>query len=68
MELCQKYNYHCEEHFVTTSDGYILAIHRIIGRTNGTTISKKAPTVLILHGIFSASTPFILDAEKSPGR
>ena len=28
-ELIRSYGYPAEEHFITTSDGYILAIHRI---------------------------------------
>lgn len=68
MELAKKYGYGCEEHIVETTDGYILTLHRLTGRLNGPVILGNTPTVLLMHGIFGASTSSILDGEMSPGK
>lgn len=67
MELAKKFGYKCEEHIIQTADGYILKMHRLTGRTNGKTISKEAPTVLLMHGLFGASTSLFVDGDRSPG-
>ena len=33
-ELARMYDYHCEEHSVTTEDDFILTIHRINGKAS----------------------------------
>ncbi|XP_063915571.1 lipase 1-like [Zophobas morio] len=55
-QILTKYGYPNEVHHVTTSDGYILALHRILP-TNNTTSSGKV--VLVLHGLFVESSSFV---------
>ncbi|KAL7128697.1 hypothetical protein ABFS83_13G010700 [Erythranthe nasuta] len=46
--------YTCEEHRVTTKDGYILSMQRIpTGRTGGGNNSGAKPPVLLQHGLMS---------------
>ncbi|KAF2355466.1 AB-hydrolase lipase domain [Trinorchestia longiramus] len=58
-----------EEHFVTTSDGYILALHRIPGPRGmiSASVSTRKP-VLLMHGLFLSSISFLaLGPAKSLG-
>ncbi|QQP57454.1 Gastric triacylglycerol lipaselike, partial [Caligus rogercresseyi] len=48
------------EHFMTTSDGYILLIHRIPSNQKG----KQGPPVLLGHGSSMGSTGFLLGHPK----
>ncbi|KAK4397833.1 Lipase member M [Sesamum angolense] len=48
--------YSCEEHKVTTKDGYILSLQRIpTGRSDGKKTGAKPP-VLLQHGLMSVAT------------
>ncbi|KAH9631579.1 hypothetical protein HF086_004740 [Spodoptera exigua] len=52
--------FEAEAHKVTTSDGYILEMHRIPhGRTNKDTTEDR-PVVLVMHGFMSASQAFVM--------
>ena len=63
----QSYGYPFEEHFVTTSDGYILRLFRIPHGLNDT-YSQGRPAVLLQHGIIDPSDGFIIRGpELSPG-
>ncbi|CAG5025864.1 unnamed protein product [Parnassius apollo] len=60
-ELVRKYNYPLEVHSVTTSDGYILEMHRIPhGRDASNTPNGKRPIVFLMHGLLSSSADWIL--------
>ena len=61
VELIQSRGFHAEIHKVTTSDGYILSMFRIINPNIDSSINKtpKIP-VLIQHGLFSDSTYFLI--------
>ncbi|AES80482.1 triacylglycerol lipase-like protein [Medicago truncatula] len=48
--MVETQGYTCEEHKVTTSDGFILSIQRLPTRRSGEKANK--PTVLIQHGLF----------------
>ncbi|KAK6134975.1 hypothetical protein DH2020_031259 [Rehmannia glutinosa] len=51
--MVETQGYSCEEHKVTTKDGYILSIQRIpTGRSGGKTKGAKPP-VLLQHGLMS---------------
>ncbi|KAM3744930.1 hypothetical protein ACB098_06G088000 [Castanea mollissima] len=56
--------YVCEEHKVTTQDGYILGVQRIpVGRTNTT---ANRPPVLLQHGIFMDAATWLFNSpDKS---
>ncbi|KAK8711840.1 hypothetical protein V6N13_147101 [Hibiscus sabdariffa] len=51
--LVQTQGYACEEHRVTTEDGYILSVQRIPAGRSGKTANK--PPVLLQHGIFAGT-------------
>eukprot|EP01083_Nonionella_stella_P222815 794735_1 len=66
-ELITDLGYPLEEHFVTTSDGFILQLFRIpYGRRSGD--GKARPAVLLGHGILDSSVTWVLNGpEKSLG-
>lgn len=50
--------YKCEIYEVTTDDGYILKLHRVMAKRNGR-ITKKHP-VFLMHGLFGSSVTYVL--------
>ena len=61
VELIQSRGFKAETHYVTTYDGYILALHRIV---NPDFVNKTKKVVLLQHGLLASSADFILN---SPG-
>ncbi|KAL4367122.1 hypothetical protein GQ457_05G004870 [Hibiscus cannabinus] len=63
--MVETQGYQCEEHTVTTKDGYILGIQRIpMGRSGGTPGTR--PPVLLQHGLLmDAITWLLLPPEQS---
>ncbi|KAF3947455.1 hypothetical protein CMV_026409 [Castanea mollissima] len=58
------HGYKCEEHEVTTKDGYILSVQRIPeGRVGGTAGTKKQP-VLIQHGLIADGMSWFLNSPE----
>lgn len=58
-----------EIHTVTTSDGYILEMHRIPYGREVIDSDVKRPVVLLMHGLMGASNNFILlGANNSFGK
>ncbi|KAF5726476.1 triacylglycerol lipase 2-like [Tripterygium wilfordii] len=58
--MIKNHGYSCQEHNVTTKDGYILSLQRIpAGRSGGTTGTR--PPVLVVHGVFMAYWDWSLD-------
>jgi lysosomal acid lipase/cholesteryl ester hydrolase len=57
-ELITKYGYPVEEHHVTTSDGYILTLHRIPHGKNSDTVSDRV--VFLQHGLLCSSADWII--------
>ena len=51
--------YYVEHHDVTTSDGYILTVHRMPGNSKNLVNSNK-PVVLLVHGLLAASDVWVL--------
>lgn len=69
MELIKKYGYNGEQHTVTTSDGYILELHRITGRANSSDSQKQKPVAFVMHGILASSSIWVFaKPEKSLGK
>ncbi|CAK7349047.1 unnamed protein product [Dovyalis caffra] len=64
-KMVEKYGYACEEHTVTTKDGFILGLQRIPkGRSSGT--PGKKPPVLLQHGLLTDAIIWVLlSPEKS---
>eukprot|EP00256_Glycine_max_P068589 XP_025983184.1 triacylglycerol lipase 2 [Glycine max] len=64
--LVETQGYSCEEHQVTTEDGYILSLQRMPAGRSGEKADK--PPVLLQHGIFSdASTWLVNSPDESLG-
>lgn len=69
MELISKYGYNGEQHTVTTSDGYILTLHRITGRANSSDSEVQKPIAFVMHGIMCSSAIWVLAGpERSLGK
>ncbi|KAK9891681.1 hypothetical protein WA026_015649 [Henosepilachna vigintioctopunctata] len=62
LEIISKYGYPAEEHFVQTSDGYILRMHRIPPTKSG--IKPCNRTIFLMHGLLSSSADWILLGPK----
>lgn len=65
-ELVKPFGYVLEEHFVETSDGYVLGVYRIpYGRRASlpTTASQNlpGPPVLLLHGLLDSSATWVVN-------
>ena len=58
-QTAQLHGYPVEEHFVTTSDGYILRLFRIPYGINGTFLFGR-PAILMQHGIFESPDSFLV--------
>ncbi|CAG9134874.1 unnamed protein product [Plutella xylostella] len=59
-EICEKYGYEVEEHTVTTEDGYMLTLHRVLGTENTTSNGK---VVLLMHGIMDSADSWVLQGK-----
>ncbi|XP_075979114.1 lipase 3-like [Anticarsia gemmatalis] len=65
-ELVKKYRYPVEVHNVTTSDGYILEMHRIPhGRDQNNVPDAKKPVVFLMHGLLCSSAIWVLAGPGS---
>jgi len=53
--LIRYWGYVCEEHFITTADGYVLGIHRIPSSNS----EKGGQPVLLAHGLTSSSAQWV---------
>jgi len=65
-EIIRDAGYECEEHWVTTEDGYILALHRIPHGINNKDENVTRPVVYVQHGILCSSTDWVI-ATPSKG-
>lgn len=61
-ELTTKYGYPAEEHTVTTDDGYILRLFRILPKCNG---KRKRLPVMLMHGVFDSSDEYIVTGPET---
>lgn len=69
MELISKNGYKGELHTVITSDGYILELHRIIGKINSTEPKVPKPVAFVMHGLLCSSAVWVLaEPKKSLGK
>ncbi|XP_013183293.2 lipase 3-like [Amyelois transitella] len=59
-ELSSKHGYHTEQHTVTTEDGYVLTVFRILSTCG---IETGYP-VLLMHGIFDTSDVWIVAGKQ----
>merc|ERR1712241_874919 len=60
-ELIRSNGYPAETHWVTTEDGYILAIHRIPhGKENRDIAAGDRPAVFLQHGLLCSSADWVV--------
>lgn len=69
-EMIRSNGYAAEEHQVTTSDGYILTMHRIPNDQNSSNCSKSISCVsrgpvLLQHGLLSSSADYLVTGPEN---
>ncbi|XP_058789295.1 lysosomal acid lipase/cholesteryl ester hydrolase-like [Phymastichus coffea] len=57
IQMIKRWGYKAEEHFVTTEDGYILALHRIPG-------AKGSTPVLMHHALLESSSCWVITGKS----
>ena len=63
--MVRYWGYVCEEHFVTTADGYVLGIHRVPhGKDEQGSEVAKQP-VLLAHGMLASSAQWIFGPPEN---
>jgi len=63
-EIISYYGYPAEEHWVTTEDGYILALHRIAGKRGEKGGSSGKPVAFLQHGLLDSSATWVLNLPE----
>lgn len=58
MQIIRKEGYPAEAHVVLTEDGYILTMHRIVGKSG-------SPTIFLQHGVLGCSMDWIVLGKKN---
>ncbi|XP_035668788.1 gastric triacylglycerol lipase-like isoform X2 [Branchiostoma floridae] len=58
-QLITSKGYPCEDHYVTTDDGFILNMQRIPHGRNAPDSTETRPVVFLQHGLLGASTNFL---------
>lgn len=61
-QLIEAHGLGCETHHVTTEDGYILQVHRIVANNNNTSNNTNLKPVIINHGLFGSSADFLINS------
>lgn len=63
-EVIRSRGYHCTEHEVETSDGYLLPLFRIVNPVRpAARLTRFRPPVLLLHGLFHSSTQWLVNSD-----
>ncbi|KAL1429425.1 hypothetical protein MTO96_002472 [Rhipicephalus appendiculatus] len=66
-DLMRYFGYNVEVHKVTTADGYILEVDRILPSSNGNTTSSRTP-MLLVHGLLANAVSWTANLpSQSPG-
>ena len=70
--MLKKYGYGCQIFNVTTEDGYINTLHRILPRysneLNGNITNKTTKVIFLQHGLLGTSADYVMGSpEKSLG-
>merc|ERR1719228_1511090 len=63
-ELIRSNGYPAEEHWVTTPDGYILALHRIPHGLNNKDLEGPRPVILVQHGLLCSSADWVISTPS----
>lgn len=59
-ELVTEAGFGFEEHQVTTEDGYILTMHRVVSKY----LKKDAPVIIMQHGLLASSDGWTANGPK----
>jgi lysosomal acid lipase/cholesteryl ester hydrolase len=67
-QLITSKGYPCEDHFVTTADGFLLSLQRLpYGKSTPKTLVQR-PVVFLQHGLLDASSTWVMNmADQSLG-
>lgn len=66
-ELMRYFGYNVEVHKVTTEDGYILEVDRILPNSKGNTTEQRTP-MLLVHGLLANAVSWVANLpSQSPG-
>ncbi|PSN34645.1 Lipase 3 [Blattella germanica] len=63
-QLVSKYGYPSETHTLTTSDGYVLNMHRIPYSRKSPNVQKR-PAVFVQHGMMGSSADYVIPGPES---
>merc|ERR1711884_498599 len=67
-EMLKKYGYGCQISNVTTEDGYINTLHRILPRRSNESMNQTAKVIFLQHGLLGTSADYVMGSpEKSLG-
>ncbi|KAL5253872.1 hypothetical protein ACHWQZ_G013589 [Mnemiopsis leidyi] len=66
-EMVRFWGYTAEEHWVTTSDGYILGLHRIPAGKSGKSVQTAGgrPVVFLQHGLTDSSATWVMNMPNN---
>ncbi|ODV92073.1 hypothetical protein CANCADRAFT_82015 [Tortispora caseinolytica NRRL Y-17796] len=61
VDICNARGYESEVHYTATKDGFLLALHRITGRTNQPPNQVRKPVVYLHHGLLMCSEVWVVN-------
>lgn len=54
-----------ERHYVTTSDGYILCLHRLVAPRLRNSVKRTLKPILIQHGLLASSLSWVMNSNEN---
>lgn len=66
FQIAERYGFAIETHEVTTSDGYILQIWRLLSSDQNEQTSESRPIVYMIHGFASSGVGYMAHGTSSP--
>ena len=63
--MIRYWGYQAEEHWVTTTDGYILGVHRIPLGKSGVQRAGPRPVVFLQHGLVDSSATWVMNMPNN---